>query len=103
VLIEKTPGNNFINKMQAIVLLEADFNYYMKTVFVRQMLASAQDKGQIPMEIFAKKGSNCVNGVMTKIMLCDKSQIHHHLMCIGGNDFGPSCNYNPTKLGRFLS
>jgi hypothetical protein len=33
VLIEKTPGNNFINKMRAIVLLEADFNYYMKTIF----------------------------------------------------------------------
>jgi hypothetical protein len=86
--IEKTPGNNFIKKMRAIVLLEADFNYYMKTVFARRMLPSAQDKGQIPMEIFAKKGSNCVNAVMTKIMLCDESQNHHHPMCTGGNDFG---------------
>jgi hypothetical protein len=88
VLIEKTPGKSFINKMQAIVLLEADFIYYMKTVFARKMLASTQDKGQIPMEIFAKKGSNCVNAVLTKIMLCNKSRIHHLPMCIGGNGFG---------------
>jgi len=39
------------------------------------------------MECFAKKGSNCINAVMTKIMFCDESRIHHHPTCIGGNDF----------------
>jgi hypothetical protein len=28
VLLEKTRGNNFIHKMRAICLLEADFNYF---------------------------------------------------------------------------
>jgi hypothetical protein len=88
VLLEKTHGNNFIKKMRAIVLLEGDFNYYNKMVFTQRMLASAQDKGQILVECFAKKGSNCVNAVMTKIMFCDESRIHHHPMRIGGNDFG---------------
>jgi hypothetical protein len=88
VLLEKTCGNNFINKMRAICLLEADFNYFNKTIFARRMMASAQDKGQIPAECFAKKGSNCVNAVITKIMYCDESRTHHHPMCIGGNDFG---------------
>ncbi len=61
----------------------------MKMVFARQMLTSTQDKGQIPIEIFEKKGSNCFNAVMTKFMyVFDKSRIHHHPMCIGGNDFG---------------
>ena len=52
------------------------------------MMGSAQDKGQIPLECFAKKGSNCVNAVMTKIMFCDESRTHHCPTCIGGNDFG---------------
>jgi hypothetical protein len=52
------------------------------------MMASAQDKGKIPAECFAKKGSNCVNAVITKIMYCDELRTHHHPMCIGGNNFG---------------
>jgi hypothetical protein len=88
VLLEKTRGNNFINKMRAICLLEANFNYFNKTIFTRRMMASAQDRGQIPTECFSKKGSNCVNGVITNIMYCNESQTHHHPMCIGGNNFG---------------
>jgi hypothetical protein len=52
------------------------------------MLASAQEKDHIPIECFAKKGSNCINVVMTKIMFCDESHTHHHPTCIGGNNFG---------------
>ncbi len=51
-------------------------------------MISAQDMGQIPIECFAKKGSNCVNAVIAKIMVCDKSRMHHHPTCIGGNSFG---------------
>jgi hypothetical protein len=88
VLLEKTPGNNKIHKMQGIVLVEADYNYYMKEILARRMLRSAQEnKNQIPVECFAKKGSNCINAVMTKIMFCDESRTHHHPICIGGNDF----------------
>ena len=87
VLLEKTPGNNRIHKMRGIVLVECDFNWYMKVVVARRMLQSAQEKNQVPIECFAKKGSNCINAVMTKIMLCDESRTHHHPACIGGNDF----------------
>jgi hypothetical protein len=52
------------------------------------MLALAREKEQIPIECFAKKGSNCINAVMTKIMFCDESRTHHHPTCIGGNNFG---------------
>ena len=74
--------------MRPIVLIEGDFNYYNKMVFTQHMLTSAQDKRKIPVECFVKKGSSCVNAVMTKIMFCDESRIHHHPMRIGGNDFG---------------
>jgi hypothetical protein len=73
--------------MRGIVLVECDFNWYMKIVIAWRMLKSAQGKDQVPMECFAKKGSNCINAVMTKIMFCDESRTHHHPTCIGGNDF----------------
>ncbi len=88
VLLEKTCGNNHIHKMRTIVLLKGDFNYYNKTIFAWRMMTLAQDRGQIPLKCFAKKGSNCINAIMTKVMMCDKSRIHHHPTCIGGNDFG---------------
>jgi hypothetical protein len=74
--------------MQAIMLLEGNYNYYMKLIFAQRMMLSAQDKGQIPIKCFTKKGSNCVNAVMAKIMMCDESRMHHHPMGIGGNNFG---------------
>ncbi len=70
------------------MLLEGNFNYYMKLIFDQRMMLSAQNKGQIPIECFAKKGSNCINAVMTKIMMFDESRMHHHPTCIGGNNFG---------------
>jgi hypothetical protein len=66
--------------MRAICLLEANFNYFDKTSFAHWMMASTQDKGQIPAECYAKKVSNCVNVVIIKIMYCDKSRTHHHPM-----------------------
>jgi hypothetical protein len=74
--------------MQAIILLEGNFNYYMKLIFAQRMMISAQDKGQIPIECFSKIGSNCVDAVITKIMVCNESRTHHHPTCIGGNNFG---------------
>jgi hypothetical protein len=86
--LEKTRGSNKIHKMHAICLLECNFNYYNKTVFARQMLAPAQEKDQIPIECFAKKGSNCINAVLAKVMFCNELRTHHHPTCIGGNDLG---------------
>ncbi len=88
VLLEKIVGNNFVHKLRAICLLEADFNWINKVVFVKRMIGSALERNLIPGECFSKKGSNCINAVMTKIFICNKSRIHHHDTCITGNDFG---------------
>ncbi len=88
VLLKKMQGNNKIHKMRAICLFEGDFNYHNKTVFAHRMLASAQEKDQISIECFAKKNSNCINAVMTKVVFCNELCTHHHPTCIGGNNFG---------------
>ena len=87
VLLEKTRRNNLINKMRAICLFEADFNWLNQLIYARRMMNSALGKNLIPLECFAKKGSNCVNAVMTKIMYCNESRTHHHPMIVLGNNF----------------
>jgi hypothetical protein len=88
VLLEKIVGNNFVRKLRAICFLEADFNWINKVVFAKQMIGLAPERNLIPGECFSKKGSNCINAVMTKIFICNKSRIHHHDACIAGNNFG---------------
>jgi hypothetical protein len=52
VLLEKIVGNNFIHKLRAICLLEADFNWINKIIFARRMIGSALERNLIPGECF---------------------------------------------------
>ncbi len=87
VLLEKIISNNFVHKMQAICLLEANFNWINKMIFAKRMIGVALARKMIPGEYFSKKGSNCINAAMTKIFICDESRIHHHSASIIGNNF----------------
>jgi hypothetical protein len=78
----------FFHKLLAICFLEADFNWINKVVFAKQMIGSALERDFIPGKCFSKKGSTCINAVMTNIFICNESRIHHHDACIAGNDFG---------------
>jgi hypothetical protein len=88
VLLEKVVGNNFVHRLWAICLLEADFNWINKVIFAKQVIGLALENNLIPGKCFSKKGSNCINAVMTKIFICDESRIHHHNACIVGKDLG---------------
>ncbi len=88
MLLEKIVGNNFVHKLRAICLLEADFNWINKVVFAKQMIGSALERNLIPGKCFSKKDSICINAIMTKLFICNRSRIHHHDTCIAGNVFG---------------
>jgi hypothetical protein len=88
VLLEKIVGNNFVHKLRAICLLEADFDSINKVVFAKQMISLALERNLIPGKCFSNRGSNCINAIMTKIFICNESRNHHHDACIAGNDFG---------------
>jgi hypothetical protein len=87
VLLEKIIGNNFVHKLRAICLLEADFNWMNKMIFAKQMIGMALERKLIPGECFSKRGSNCISAVMTKIFVCVESRIHHHDAVFEGCDF----------------
>ena len=87
VLLEKIMGNNFVNKLRAICLFEADFNWWNKLIFAKRMMGFCAEKGVIPDELFAKKGTQCVDATMTKTFISDTSKVLHHPMAISEMDF----------------
>ena len=88
VLLEKICGYNYVHKLRAICLLEADFNWWNKLLFAKRMMTSARDSNLIPEENFAKKRSSYNEAVMTKRMFTNHSRILHHPVAVGGSDWG---------------
>ena len=57
VLLEKLFGNIlYINKMRAICLLEADYNWLNEYVFAKRMVDRAFSEGIVPAEQLEKRG-----------------------------------------------
>jgi hypothetical protein len=70
VLLEKQFGNIYLEKMRAICLLEADFNWLNKLIFAKWMMDQAYDYGMVPVEQFACHGQ-ASSGVLCKVLFCD--------------------------------
>ena len=87
VLLEKICGDNYVNRLRAICLFEADFNWWNKLVFARRMMENARRSNALPDEIFAKKGTQCIVATMSKIFFSDVSKVMHHPASIESCDF----------------
>ena len=79
ILLDKVPGNIYIDKMRAICLFEADFNYLNKFVFAKQMMGKALDAGIVPAEQFAKRGSQANQGVLMLGLFCNIAGLYTQL------------------------
>ena len=55
-ILEKRLGVLLVNKLRAILLMEADFNFGNKLLVGRRMMLNAIAHGLIPDEIFSTKG-----------------------------------------------
>ena len=86
ILLEKSPGNINIDKMRAICLFEADFNYLNKYVFAKQMMNKAFEAEIVPSEQFAKRGSQANQGVLASVLVCDMSRTQHRTAAIASVD-----------------
>ena len=54
-MLEKAPGNIDINKLRAILLLEADFNAVYKIIFNSRMILRLEKANIIPNEIIGSR------------------------------------------------
>jgi hypothetical protein len=79
VLLEKVMGNMLMEKLRAICLLEADFNWWLKITFARKMMSNIRREGRIPMEQFATAGKCPIDGSMCKQMgFFDRANTLHY-------------------------
>ena len=66
------------------------------------MMKLAGENNAIPEELFAKKGSHCMDAVMSKTFVADVSKVQHHPCSIGGCDLGDCYDrgaHPPTSIG----
>jgi hypothetical protein len=88
VLLEKEFGNIYLEKMRAICLMEADFNWLNKLVFAKRMMDQAYDKGLIPSEQFARRSTQAAHGVLCKVLFCDIVRALHLIAGLPSVDLG---------------
>ena len=87
VLIEKTFGCILLEKIRAICLLEADYNWLMRLIFSKRMMDNARLKGIIPADQFAKKGSKSQDGCLVKTLFFDRARVLHQTSGVVCADF----------------
>jgi hypothetical protein len=87
VLLEKFFGNIYIDKMQAICLLEADYNWLNKYVFAKRMIDRAFQEDIVPVKQFAKQGSQAPEGGVASGLFCDIARALHRTAAIESVDF----------------
>jgi hypothetical protein len=86
VLLEKVLGIRLIDKLRAICLLEADFNWLNKLMFTHRLEQYCRKHNIIPAEQFAKSKSSCEEATLVKNCVCDTARILHNSFSLGGAD-----------------
>jgi hypothetical protein len=66
VMLEKVMGVKLINKLRAILLMEADFNASNKIIFGERMMDNARKYKLMPEEIFSEKQRMADDGAVAK-------------------------------------
>ena len=73
-MLETMAGLALVNKLRAILLMEADFNMHNKIIFGKQMLDSARAGGMIPDEHFGDKVKTAEDRKFSNVLVCDLSR-----------------------------
>ena len=68
VMMDKIAGIALVNKLRAILLMEADFNFHNKLIFGKRMVDAARAEGLIPAEQYATQQSTAEDGSFDKIL-----------------------------------
>ena len=88
VLLQKEMGTVFINKLRAICLFEADFNYVLKVIFAQRMMGNLNREKLLPLEQHAKAYSGAKNATMNRLLYQDIHRTLHWPYAIASVDLG---------------
>ena len=70
-MLEKTAGVAVVTKLRAILLMEAEFNFYNKFIFGKRMMDLARRHGMMPEEIYSKKGRTAGDVLLHQVLAYD--------------------------------
>jgi hypothetical protein len=70
-MLEQTTGVSLVEKIRAILLMEADFNFMNKVIYGDRMLSNAQRYEYMAEEIFSKRGHTAEDGSLAKVLFYD--------------------------------
>ena len=74
-MLEKQKGNDHVDKLRAILLMEADFNFANKLYFGSRMIRQAEQYDQIPDELFgSRRGRTAIEVAMSRRLIADLSR-----------------------------
>ena len=70
-MLVKTLGVTLVTKLQAILLMEADFNATNKILYGVRMMGQARSYNLMPDEIYSEKNRMADDGTLTKTLFFD--------------------------------
>jgi len=71
-MLEKTKGIIQVDKLHAILLMEADFNFYNGLMFAKWMVDRAESQCWIPREIYGgRKNHEAIEVALNRCFLAD--------------------------------
>ena len=71
VMLEKIAGMALVTTLQAILLMEADFNFHNKLIFSNRLLNLARKHRMVPEEVFSEKGCTSEDAVLHQVLAYD--------------------------------
>ena len=86
VMLEKIAGIALVNKLRAILLMEADYNFFNKWAFGHQAIGKLYEMGYIPEEQYSQRESTAEDAKMDNRLTTDLSRQLKHPMAIASAD-----------------
>ena len=86
VMLEKIAGVCLVDKLRAIQLYEADFNFYNQFVFGKRAMDAISGQNLIPEELFSQKGSTAEDAKFDRTLTTDLSRQARQPMTIVSAD-----------------
>ena len=80
--IEKESGNIGIDKLQAIILFEAVFNWFLKIIFSKKLMGRAIEMNLLPKDVFAQQGTSAMEAILTQTLWCDVNCLQHRTFAV---------------------
>ena len=92
-MLEKKEGVFKVDKLCAILLMEADFNFANKLIFGSRMMDQATAQGETPEEFFGSvKNREAIEAATCHHLIADLSQLTWTPMAISSVDAQMCCN-----------